>query len=277
MTTHPLLASVFKIPPCFILGRKSWNVGFLSGVHLGTASLAVSGENPREAKWVESCSCLEDVNSNMVGRLTDALNAIAMDIPILVTPNLERAYVNTTPEVTHASVVLVEDCSPCPCPENGPCILHTDGDVICTDCPLGYTGRRCDVCADGYFGDPQAGKACEECECSGNIDPNSIGNCDSSSGECKKCIFNTIGFNCEKCRPGYWGDALLEPKGDCKACRTSTILWDISTAPPDEQSISCFVVALFCSFFASFNGSHFQYAMIVSNETEEMRVPFARR
>ena len=60
--------------------------------------------------------------------------------------------------------------------------------------------------------------SCQKCDCNGNIDPNAVGNCNSLTGACLKCINNTQNGpenNCELCEDGYYGDATIEPKGNC--------------------------------------------------------------
>ncbi|XP_042860326.1 basement membrane-specific heparan sulfate proteoglycan core protein-like isoform X47 [Penaeus japonicus] len=59
-------------------------------------------------------------------------------------------------------------CLPCPCPLTTPtnqfsstCFLDSDGQVTC-NCLQGYQGRRCEVCANGYEGNPTApGDSCQ--------------------------------------------------------------------------------------------------------------------
>ena len=81
------------------------------------------------------------------------------------------------------------------------------GNEIC-DCLPGYSGKRCQTCAEMYFGNPiEKGGFCQSCQCNGNIDPNNLNNCDSSTGECKNCLFQTEGFNCENCKIGFYGNA----------------------------------------------------------------------
>ncbi|KAM4642244.1 laminin subunit gamma-1 [Discoglossus pictus] len=116
------------------------------------------------------------------------------------------------------------DCQPCPCPGGSSCaVVPRTKEVVCTNCPLGTTGKRCELCDDGYFGDPLgesgAPRQCRICECNKNTDPNAVGNCDRLTGECLKCIYNTGGFYCDRCREGFYGNALApNPDLKCRAC-----------------------------------------------------------
>lgn len=119
------------------------------------------------------------------------------------------------------------DCKRCPCPDSGACMQLSDDSVICLECPVGYFGKwyteknpkiqgilykyyslgsRCELCSDGYYGDPTGingnVQLCKACDCNGNVDPNAVGNCNRTTGECLKCIHNTAGSNCDQCLPG---------------------------------------------------------------------------
>lgn len=83
--------------------------------------------------------------------------------------------------------------------------------------PFLISGELCESCVDGYFAAP--GDPCRKCNCNGNIDANAVQNCDSISGDCLKCIYNTRNGpknQCELCKVGYYGDALTYPKPGCK-------------------------------------------------------------
>lgn len=85
-----------------------------------------------------------------------------------------------------------------------------------------YLGSRCELCSDGYYGDPNGllgpVQLCQACDCNGNVDPNAVGNCNRTTGECLKCVYNTAGPHCEQCLPGHFGDPLALPHGNCEQC-----------------------------------------------------------
>ncbi|XP_053412515.1 laminin subunit gamma-3 isoform X2 [Nycticebus coucang] len=115
-------------------------------------------------------------------------------------------------------------CKPCPCPGQSACtVVPGSGDVVCTHCPPGQRGRRCEICDDGFFGDPLglsgAPQPCRQCQCNGNVDPNAVGNCDPLSGRCSRCLYNTTGDHCERCQEGFYGSALAPgPAERCSPC-----------------------------------------------------------
>ena len=138
-------------------------------------------------------------------------------------------------------------CRACPCPgvpESG--LYHATGcklDArtsfpICA-CKPGYTGERCDRCADNYWGDATIlGSECRRCECNGNADLSEAGACDAQTGRCLRCLYQTDGDHCEHCRAGFYGDA---SKHDCRPCDCYAPGTNSSAgAPCDGVSGQCF-------------------------------------
>ena len=88
------------------------------------------------------------------------------------------------------------------------------------------TGVRCDQCDINYFGNPLVpGGTCDACFCNDNIDPNMPGSCDASTGECLRCLYNSEGYNCEFCKPGFFGDATRQ---NCQGMNSVTKIWSTS-------------------------------------------------
>ncbi|XP_015117099.1 laminin subunit alpha [Diachasma alloeum] len=124
----------------------------------------------------------------------------------------------------NATMGTPSDCLICACPLPIPsnnfatsCEVNEAGNKISCSCFPGYYGARCESCAAGFYGDPNIeGDFCKPCECSGNIDTNEVGSCDSITGECLHCLNNTYGEACNLCAPGFYGDAV--ERKNCQSC-----------------------------------------------------------
>ncbi|XP_075001795.1 laminin subunit alpha-4 isoform X2 [Calonectris borealis] len=124
-------------------------------------------------------------------------------------------------------------CQPCPCPlpalaNFAVSCYRKSGSVRCV-CKENYAGPNCERCAPGYYGNPLLiGSTCKKCDCSGNSDPNLIfEDCDEVTGQCRNCLRHTTGFKCERCAPGYYGDARFAK--NCTECNCGGRMCDSQT------------------------------------------------
>ncbi|NXS28960.1 LAMA4 protein, partial [Pomatostomus ruficeps] len=124
-------------------------------------------------------------------------------------------------------------CQPCPCPlpalaNFAVSCYRKSGSVRCV-CKENYAGPNCERCAPGYYGNPLLiGSTCKKCDCNGNSDPNLIfEDCDEVTGQCRNCLHHTSGFQCERCAPGYYGDARFAK--NCTACNCGGRMCDSQT------------------------------------------------
>uniref|UniRef100_A0A6G1S5Q3 Laminin subunit beta-2 n=1 Tax=Aceria tosichella TaxID=561515 RepID=A0A6G1S5Q3_9ACAR len=102
------------------------------------------------------------------------------------------------------------------------------------------------TCPDNQFGNVVIG--CRKCQCNDNIDLTDSGNCDPFTGKCLKCLYNTEGDHCERCKSNYTGDAT---KQLCRECVCNQLGTDPNGDPchPLTGQCSCYphVEGLDCS------------------------------
>ncbi|XP_021959945.2 laminin subunit alpha-1 isoform X2 [Folsomia candida] len=136
-------------------------------------------------------------------------------------------------------------CKPCECPlaidtnNFSPTCQMLGNSYECTACPAGYEGPFCERCGNGYYGNPtQPGDYCKRCDCNLDGNPSNEGNiCDHLTGECLICPRNTIGWNCDECLPGHFGNPL---NGTCSPCRCDeTGSASITSCHPDTGQCPC--------------------------------------
>ncbi|KAG8436811.1 hypothetical protein GDO86_007773 [Hymenochirus boettgeri] len=237
---HRLLSNVTSLLIRATYGEYS--TGYLQDVALVSAR-PVPGE---PAPWVEQCVCPSGYQGQFCERCAPGYRRDSLSLgPFssciscncqgggLCDPDTGDCYSgdenqnNDCTDCPHGQYNDPRDpmkCLPCPCSFGIGCSLSPETqEAVCDECPVGLNGPQCEVCAEGYYGDPQGERGprlpCRPCQCNNNIDLSVGGSCDKKTGECLKCIHNTAGHYCDRCKEGFYGNPIeVDPEKQCRAC-----------------------------------------------------------
>ncbi|XP_055037654.2 laminin subunit alpha-1 [Misgurnus anguillicaudatus] len=130
-----------------------------------------------------------------------------------------------------------QQCSLCECNGNvDPAEPgHCDGLTgECMKC-LGHTsGRHCERCQDGFYGDAVMEKNCQPCGCYGNGSLSSV--CNVITGQCD-CKPGVIGQTCDRCQDGYHG---INSRDGCRPCECNQS-GSLSASCDEEGRCQCII------------------------------------
>uniref|UniRef100_A0A8C2Q589 Attractin n=1 Tax=Cyprinus carpio TaxID=7962 RepID=A0A8C2Q589_CYPCA len=96
-------------------------------------------------------------------------------------------------------------CPACQCNGHSSCVNES----VCERCEDLTTGKQCESCISGYYGDPTNGGSCQPCKCNGHASM-----CNSNNGKCFCTTKGIKGDRCHLCEVEnrYQGNPL---KGTC--------------------------------------------------------------
>uniref|UniRef100_A0A7M4F6Y3 Laminin subunit beta 4 n=1 Tax=Crocodylus porosus TaxID=8502 RepID=A0A7M4F6Y3_CROPO len=136
-------------------------------------------------------------------------------------------------------------CCPCMCPESPAsnryfahsCYQDFQTLQLVCNCLKGYSGNQCDECPSGFYLNARSPRTqCLPCSCNNNIDMTDPESCNKTTGECLKCLNNTHGPNCQFCKPGYFGSALIQ---SCRKCTCNLSGVSPAICPSENEACLC--------------------------------------
>uniref|UniRef100_A0A480VXV2 Laminin subunit alpha-2 isoform b n=1 Tax=Sus scrofa TaxID=9823 RepID=A0A480VXV2_PIG len=167
----------------------------------------------------QPCACPLNIPSNNFSptcHLDRSLGLICDKCPVgYIGPRCERCAEGYfgQPSVPGGS------CQPCQCNDNLDFSIPGSCDSLsgsCLICKPGTTGRYCELCADGYFGDAVDAKNCQPCHCNANGSFSDV--CHTRTGQCE-CKPNVQGRRCDECKPETFG---LQSARGCIPCNCNS-------------------------------------------------------
>uniref|UniRef100_T1HX12 Laminin subunit alpha-2 n=1 Tax=Rhodnius prolixus TaxID=13249 RepID=T1HX12_RHOPR len=203
-----------------ILIRASDSADFtrarLRDVALDTA-VTPHSHNVPTAKGIELCEC------------PSGYNATSCQNPTL------GFFRHRSPTVSSTIIIqLIGEAVPCECNDRSTiCDIETGH---CTDCIDNTGGPKCDLCAEGYYGNPMNSEECLPCPCP-TTGRNFATTCQVFPDRDPICVCKKgyRGHRCEKCDYGWYG--YPESGGICKPCKCNAFGSEIEEC--DEQTGQC--------------------------------------
>ncbi|XP_014316587.1 laminin subunit alpha-2 isoform X2 [Myotis lucifugus] len=171
------------------------------------------------AEDCQPCACPLNIPSNNFSptcHLDRSLGLLCDECPVgYAGPRCERCAEGYFGQPS----VVGGSCQPCQCNDNLDFSIPGSCDSLsgaCLICKPGTTGRYCELCADGYFGDAVDARNCQPCRCNANGSFSEV--CHTQTGQCE-CRPNVQGRRCDECKPETFG--LQSPRG-CVPCNCNS-------------------------------------------------------